>query len=253
MWPVLQRTARAGLPFRAATSPVMPPKSARQLQKAAKATEAVRSVTSSAARDMVQTWMNDHPDKIPELALYLANGGLASKAQAKCPGEMSRGTLHLTDLPKQWLADLLGNLEESIPKAFLAKVYEANPGMLFSLFKMSMNIPNDPNGRPIRIAAYFPRNYLGLEATARLRYEFFGHRLRALASFAKAQHNQWSVTECATKEFMMTRQWDRLGIFRLQKISGEGAPAHWAVMHPSGLKAVVWAIFCHCDLYAQSA
>lgn len=74
--------------------------------------------------------MKHNPGKIPELALYLQSGGLNAKAQAKCPGEMSRGTLHLTDLPKKWLADFLGTLED-IPLPFLYKIYSCSPGTLY--------------------------------------------------------------------------------------------------------------------------
>lgn len=61
----------------------MAPKGSKHSGKAAKATDAVRTVTAGAGKDFVDTWMKDHPDKVAELALYLMSGGLLSLATNK--------------------------------------------------------------------------------------------------------------------------------------------------------------------------
>ena len=70
-----------------------------------------------AAKDFVDTWMRDNPDKVSELALFLSSGGLAGKAKKAEVGAMSRGTLAISDLPKKFVMTQLPDWPTSLAEA----------------------------------------------------------------------------------------------------------------------------------------
>lgn len=110
-----------------------------------------------------------------------------------------------------------------------------------------MNIHNDTNGRPIRIATYFPRNYIGLEWTAKARYKFFGRRLMPLAAAAKQMEASWAGPDALAKQFIVGFDWNTVGIFRLSRGAGGAAGSdneQWSILHPSGLKVAPLGSAC---------
>lgn len=132
-------------------------------------------------------------------------------------------------------------LEPSLPKEFMQRLYEKCPTSLLSMFKLAMAIPNDKHGRPIKISSYFPKNYLGLEHTAHLRYQFFGRRLHRLAQVLVQESHAW-FDEAAASEYVHNFNWDRVGISRLQpqvNDIGDEIPGKWLIVHPCGFQLVV--------------
>lgn len=119
--------------------------------------------------------------QVPELALFLMSGGFKGETSGKRPGEMSRGTSSITDLPKRWMADFLGRLETHLPKDVLHLIYLHKPALLVRMFRLETGIAANPDGKPVRIASYFPRNYIGLEKTVELRCNFGHCRRRRIA------------------------------------------------------------------------
>lgn len=220
----------------------MAPKRSREAQvaKQTKAAEAVRDATGSAAKALIDQWMTDNPDKVSELALWLADGGLKAKAAAKEEGKMSKGTAHIHDLPKKWMADHLAMLEPLLSKEFIDLIYRYNPSMLVTLLKLGLGIREEENKGPIKITKYFPRNYIALEETSRLRYDFYGNRLKRFAAYSKHCMEQIAEGDAAVQSFVSNMDVDKYGVWSLEEeFCPEAEKKVFHLCHPNGLKVTI--------------
>ncbi|CAK0801042.1 unnamed protein product, partial [Prorocentrum cordatum] len=214
--------------------------SAAQDRKKAKASQAVQESNAEAGRSTVNDWMDKNPSKIADLALWLMGGGFNVEAKEKVEGEMSRGTLAIADLPKKWMKDFLGKLEPALDGDLMQTIYENDPSKILALWKLAQAIPNEePDGKPSKIAKYYPRNYIGLEHVAHLRYTAFGYRLRRFAKLIADMKTMFE--ECdkkQMKELVVSLCIDSVGVWavkaRLTELGDETGEID--LVHPSGLR-----------------
>lgn len=216
----------------------MAPKRAtvRVVQKADRANIAVADSVNASGEAIVMQWMQDNPDKVSDLVVHLMSDGFKTKRLVKSPGAMSRGTLAVNDLPKRYLTDLLLRLEGRMPKDFMEAVYSHNTELLMKIFHMAMALQKGKQTMPLKIAQFFPRNYIGLEKCAEIRYEAFGRRLGRLAEFARGLTDS---IDALVRNKMASFNLDKFGVFWVRKSMRDEPAGLLYLCHPSGFKVAL--------------
>lgn len=143
---------------------------------------------------------------------------------------------HTGRLAEEWLSELLQKLCPELPPAMVGLIYSHSPALLMRIFMIGQNITSDPEGRPRKVTDYYPRNYIGLEYTARLRHEAFGFRLKRAAEYLQKFEVARDAELMARKRLIADLDLNQCGVFSLKPPSADGNPL-WQLGHPSGLKA----------------